>query len=318
MESEESQTVNGFSTNESPFVYDDSFDSHKHVPSGIGFEKPLFLSNRIVLTSTEKRTWITALLSCVASNEEYIGLLVQSRWVLVGWNNGRICLVDIPSGQLLAEFYSEQVQSAVCCLAHGTKSSCLFASGHVNGDIWLWSWQPYDDASLLSMKTKHNNKENTDWHPFSIGDANVKELRGCYFKRNPLIRIIDSGMEFRNWIRFSNTFDNCVLLRNTKNKLQFFTIREQPLHPLVNTEQGSFHISTTILPIEDSYGEILDGILTNTCIISCGQDDTIRIFQRIDSFPTKDSLLPPPCVLYQHNSYVTCLEIVCLRDMSIR
>lgn len=164
VESEESHTIDGFLTDETPVVCDESFDGDKYIPSGIGFEKQLFFSNRINIGCTEKGTWITALCPCVATDEEYMSLLVQSRWIIVGWNNGSIGLVDIYKGKVLGEFYSEQVQSAICCLAHQRKSS-VFASGHVNGDIWLWSWQPCD-SSLLSL----NGPCEEVLCPFSVGN----------------------------------------------------------------------------------------------------------------------------------------------------
>ncbi|GJQ09214.1 hypothetical protein GpartN1_g1005.t1 [Galdieria partita] len=299
IQSEESQTVDGFFTDESPLVYEECFDRNKYIPLGRGVEKKPFFSHRISLENTEKGIWITALCSCVSTNEKFISLLIQSGWILVGWNNGYICLVDIPSGKILAKFYSEQVQSAVCCLAHQCKSS-LFASGHMNGEIWLWNWQPYDRSLLSTM----NDNYEAEYYPF-LSDHHFKELDGCYYKKHPITRI-DRGMEPRSWIRFATLQDKCILLSHTNNKLLFFTIREQ-LIPLVSTEE-TVHLSTATISIDNAYGQILDSILTDHCMISCGQDDTIRIFQSVDSFSTDSSLLSS-CELYQHFSYVTCLEM---------
>ncbi|EME32524.1 uncharacterized protein Gasu_02990 [Galdieria sulphuraria] len=165
IQSEESQTIDGFLANESPVAYEECFDRKKYIPLGSGVEKQLFFSNRISLDNAEKGIWITALCPCVSIGEEFISLLLQSQWIIVGWNNAHICLVDIPSGKILAEFYCEQVQGAVCCLAHQHKSS-LFASGHINGDIWLWSWHPYD-SSLLSMM---NGNYEANMDPFLRGN----------------------------------------------------------------------------------------------------------------------------------------------------
>lgn len=135
----------------------------------------------------------------------------------------------------------------------------------------------------------------------------MKELYKCTFRRIPLTRIDTGTMEPRNWIRFTTLPDDCILLSTTSNnQLQFFYIRE-PHYPFMNADER-FHLSTTNIVIENCYGQILDSIVTNNCIISCGQDDTIRIFHHNYSFPNSSALLPS-CELYQHFSYVTCLEM---------